>query len=314
MNRRDRVLGVLHDSTPPAYIPAGFFLHFDPACHFGQAAIDKHLEFFRYTGMDFVKIQYENTFPQRPEIATATDWGKMPLYGRDFYAAQLAVVDGLIAAAGGDAPVIVTVYSPFMCAGHTAGGQAAITQQLSENPDAVQKGIEVITESLLGFVKECIALGVDGFYASTQGGEAFRFADPAIFQRYVKPYDIVLMEEMAQTCDFNILHVCDYHGGYDDWSPFVDYPGHLVNCSPELAGQPVAMQTIVETFGRPYMGGIDRHGTIATGTPAAVEALVEGLLAQAPARYFLGADCTLPSDVDWDNIRTAIDTAHRWGG
>ena len=312
MNKRDIVLRVLHDSTPPPYIPAGFFIHFDPACHFGQSAIDKHLEFFHYTGMDFVKVQYENTFPHRAEIVQATDWGKMPLYGRDFYAAQLHVIDGLVKAAGKDAPVIVTVYSPFMCAGHTVGSQT-LNQQMMENPDAVKKGMEIITESLLIFVKECIALGVDGFYASTQGNESFRFADPGLFLQCVKPYDLALMGVMDESCQFNILHICDYHGGYDDWQPFLQYPGHLVNCSPHLGGETRTMQEIAEFFGRPYMGGVERKGLIGMGSPTDVEKMVSALLAQAPARYFLGADCTLPSDISWDNIKTAIDVAHRWG-
>jgi uroporphyrinogen decarboxylase len=313
MNKRDSVLGVLHDSTPPAYIPAGFFIHFDPSCHFGQPAIDKHLEFFNYTGMDFVKIQYENTFPHRPEIAQATDWAQMPLYGRDFYTGQLHVVEGLVEAAGGDAPVIVTVYSPFMCAGHTVGSQV-LDVQMRENPDAVKKGMEIITESLMIFVKACIDLGVDGFYASTQGNERFRFDDPAIFRECIAPYDLTLMHEMERACHFNILHICDYHGGYDDWQPFLDYPGHLVNCSPQLGQDHLSPQQIADFFDRPYMGGVERKGVIATGTPADVEALAAALVAQAPARYFLGADCTLPNDVNWDNIRAAIDVAHRRGG
>lgn len=313
MNKRDTVLGVLHDSRPPAYIPAGFFIHFDPTCHFGQSAIHKHLEFFRYTGMDFVKVQYENTFPRRPEIVQATDWAQMPLYGRDFYAAQLHVIEGLVQAAGKDAPVIVTVYSPFMCAGHTVGSDL-LNRQMVENPDAVKRGVEIITESLLIFVKGCIELGVDGFYASTQGYEGYRFADAGPFLQCVKPYDLALMQAMDDACHFNILHICDYHGGYDDWQPFVEYPGHLVNCSPHLGGETRTMQEIADFFGRPYMGGVERKGVIAAGTPANVEKMVSELLAQAPARYFLGADCTLPSDVNWENIRTAIDVAHRWGG
>ncbi len=56
MNKRDTVFSLIHDASLPDYIPAAFFLHFDDAYHQGQAAIDKHLEFFRSTGMDFVKI------------------------------------------------------------------------------------------------------------------------------------------------------------------------------------------------------------------------------------------------------------------
>jgi len=60
---------------------------------------------------------------------------------------------------------------------------------------------------------------VDGFYASTQGGEAGRCQDSRIFKNYIKPYHLVLMNEMNRSCLFNILHVCDYHGPYDDFSP-----------------------------------------------------------------------------------------------
>lgn len=311
MNKRDTILSLLHDETPPSYIPAGFFIHFDPACHFGRAAIDKHLEYFHYTGMDFVKVQYENTFP-RQNIQRAGDWANIPRYGEDFYAEQLAVVKGLVQAAGKDAPVIVTVYSPFMCAGHAIGDQAALARQMTDEPDAVKKGMEIITDSLMGFVRGCIDAGVDGFYASTQGGESFRFSDPATFLACVKPYDLALMEEMNRRCHFNILHVCDYHGGYDDWSPFLDYPGHLVNCSPILGAETKSITEIVRLFGRPYMGGVDRHGVIATGSRDEVRAMAAGLLAAAPPRYFLGADCTLPNDVKWENIRTVIDAAHGW--
>ena len=110
-----------------------------------------------------------------------------------------------------------------------------LTDHLQKNPEAVKKGLEIITDSLMLFVKECIRLGVDGFYASTQGGEVGRFQDSRIFKDYIKPHDLVLMNEMNRSCIFNILHVCDYHGPYDDFSPFLDYPGHLVNCNPRLS-------------------------------------------------------------------------------
>jgi uroporphyrinogen decarboxylase len=96
MNKRDVVLGLADASRPLPYVPAAFFLHFPPAFHFGQAAVDKHLEYFRYTGMDFVKIQYERTFPSQPQIQTPADWAKMPHYGRDFFDGQLEAVNGLV--------------------------------------------------------------------------------------------------------------------------------------------------------------------------------------------------------------------------
>jgi len=311
MNKREAVLSLLDESKKQEYIPAGFFIHFDEACRRGQAAIDKHLEYYRYTEMDFVKIQYENTFPNRPEIQRPDDWAKMPLYKRGFYEDQINIVAGLVKEAKKEALVILTLYSPFMCAAHTTSGEI-ITEHIKENPEKVKKGMEIITESLMLFVKECISLGLDGFYTSTQGGESHRLGDVALFNQCIKPYDLILMEEINRACIFNILHVCDYHGGYDDLTPFWDYPGHVINYSMEVGSKEISGKEVSRMFGRPYMGGMDRKGIIASGSGDEIKKTVEAVLNEAPDRFILGADCTLPDDINWDNIRTAIKTAHEY--
>jgi uroporphyrinogen decarboxylase len=307
--KRDAVLALLEKSGQQPYIPAAFFIHFDPAFHFGPAAVRKHMEYFRYTGMDFLKIQYERTFPPIPAIKRPTDWAAMPSYPIEFYEPVLSAVRGLVAEAKKEALVLMTLYSPFMCASHTTS-LPLLTAHLEEDPDAVRKGLEAITESLMRFVKECMRLGVDGFYASTQGGEAGRFRNPGVFTRQVKPFDLVLMNEMKRSCPFNILHVCDYNAPYADLSPFVDYPGHVVNCNPQLTGSRLPWTEIARTFGRPCMGGMDRHGLIASAGPAEIGREVTRALNEASRPFMLGADCTLPADISWDNIRAAIAAAH----
>jgi uroporphyrinogen decarboxylase len=303
------MLNLLDADRLPPYVPAAFFLHFGPDYREGSAAIDRHLAYFRHTGMDFLKIQYEHTFPVIPEIRRPADWRRMPSYGEDFYAAPLRVVEGLVKAGRDEALVLVTLYSPFMCAGHTTS-DALITDHLKEDPELVKPGLDAITESLLTFVRACVRLGVDGFYASTQGGEAHRFPAGSIFETYIKPYDLVLMEEVDRTCDFNILHVCDYHGGYEDLSPFRDYPGDVVNCSLNVGDRVLSPDAAGTFFERPFMGGLDRHGVIASGDRGALVDRVQAVIESAPARFILGADCTVPGDTDWDDLRSAIATAH----
>ena len=309
MNKRNMVLDLLDGSKTPATIPAGFFLHFDPAFQRGQNAVDKHLEFFRTTGMDFVKIQYEQVFPPIAGIQKPQDWARMPSYGLDFYEQQLQVVEGLVKAAKSQAVVVITLYSPFMCAAHTTS-DALLTQHINENPDAVKVGMEAITASLLRFVKACIHLGVDGFYTSTQGGEAGRWVASTRFDQCIRPFDLVLMNEANATCPFNILHICDFQRSYDDISRFVDYPGQVVNCSLEVGGQLVSTRQVAHMFGRPYMGGLMRKGVIATGTKQEIRAAVKAAIADSPDRFILAADCTVPSETPWENLRTAIETAH----
>lgn len=311
MNKRDALLNLLDNSYKTTYVPAAFFLHFDPIYHRGQAGVDKHLEYFHYTDMDFVKIQYEQVFPHIPAIQQPEDWAKMPFYKLDFYQEQLGVVAGLIKAAKPEALVLLTLYSPFMCAAHTTS-PALLTEHIKQDPEKVKLGMQVITDSLMQFVKECIRLGLDGFYTSTQGGEKDRFADPRLFQECVKPYDLALMEEINRSCIFNILHVCDFQLPYSDLSPFLGYPGQIVNTNLELTGGKISAQQVSKMFGRPFMGGLNRKGVIASGTKAEVQKAVEDVLRTAPERFILGADCTVPSQTPWDNLRTAISTAHSY--
>jgi uroporphyrinogen decarboxylase len=235
----------------------------------------------------------------------------MPRYDRDFYEGQLKVVEGLVNAAKSEAVVVVTLYSPYMCAGHTTS-DALLTEHLQQEPEWVERGFGIITDSLQIFVQGCIDLGVDGFYHSTQGGEANRFADSQIFEQYIKPYDLVLMDEINQRCEFNILHICDYQRDYDDFSLFLDYPGNIVNCPLKVGEQVLTPADVVDLFYRPYMGGMERKGILSAGTPDQVRQAAQVVLDNAPERFVLAADCTVPNDTAWDNLRAAIDAAHAY--
>lgn len=310
MNKREAVLNLLDKNKKPGYIPAAFFLHFGQAYHRGQAAVDKHLEYFKHTGMDFVKIQFEINHPQVMEIQKPSDWAKMPFFKKEFYEAPLGVAEGLVKATGKDALVIMTLYSPFMEACHFTSVNL-VTAHIKEDPQQVKKGMAIITDSLMIFVKECVRLGVDGFYTSTQGGEFGRFPDANLFDECIRPYDLALMQEINRSCVFNILHICDYHLPYTDLNRFLEYPGHVVNCSLELAnGKHTSAAEVSRLFGRPYMGGMERMGIIASGSLSEIKKTTETALQAAPERFIMAADCTVPGDTPWGNLKAAIDTAH----
>ena len=309
MNRRDMMLGLAENTAAPGHVPAAFFLHFDPAFHRGQAAVDRHMEYFRATGMDFVKIQYEHPFPRMPQITRPEHWSAIPRFDATYFSDPLQVIAGIVKAVNKEAMVIVTLYSAVMHAAH-ATSRDLVTEHLQQDPDRAVKGLQIIDEGILLFVRECVKLGVDGFYASTQGGEAGRFADPRLFTRYIKPVDLVVMNEIDRLCPFNILHVCDYQGLYDDLTPYLDYPVHIVNCGTRLRTRTHTPRELSTMFGRPFMGGLDRHGILVNGTREQIQAEVRQVIRDAPPSFVLGADCTVPSDIPLVNLKTAIETAH----
>jgi uroporphyrinogen decarboxylase len=132
-----------------------------------------------------------------------------------------------------------------------------------------------------------------------------------LFQMYIKPTDLAVWDAV-QSCAFNILHICDYAGSYADLTPFLDYPGHVVNCSLTLGQRILSPTDVFQMFGRPFMGGLERKGVIATGSLEDIRQAAEDVLAVAPERFILAADCTVPSDTPWEHLKTAIDTAHHY--
>jgi uroporphyrinogen decarboxylase len=226
-----------------------------------------------------------------------------------FFEPTVRLVEGLLEAAGGEALVVLTIYSPFMWLAHM-DYEGNLADHFREHPQAVQAGLENYTQNVRTLVHACKKVGIDGFYTSTQGGEADRFKGTEIFSRYVKPSDLAVWEEIGDS-RFNILHICDYSSGYDDLTPFLDYPGQVVNCSLRLGDRTLTPKELSQMFNRPFMGGLERKGVIATGSPGEVRQAVEEVLAQAPERFILAADCTVPSETPWENLQAAIETAHR---
>ena len=312
VNKRERMRQWLAGKPDPHYTPAAFFLHFAPEYKTGSAAAQRHLEFFRQTDMDFVKVQFEQTYERQEFLQKPAHWSKLELRKRDFYAAQLQTVRELVKATKKDAMVLMTLYSPYMCAGHCAT-TLLLRQHLQEDPEAVKRGFEILIESQLIFARACIQEGVDGFYMSTQGSETRQFTNPQIFANYIRPADLVAMKEVSAACPLNILHVCDYHSPYASYEAVRDYPGQVVNCNTKLAEREMSAEEISTLFGRPSMGGLDRHGVLATGTPAQVEAEIRRVVRAAPRQFILGADCTVAGDTDWNRLRHAIAVAHRAG-
>ena len=119
MNKRDLIQALLTDASPSAPIPAAFFLHFDSSFHRGRGAVDKHIEYFRHTDMDLVKIQFEQPFP-RATIEEPSDWSEVRAPERSFYEDQIDVIREIVAEMKSEAMIVVTLYSPFMCAGQVS--------------------------------------------------------------------------------------------------------------------------------------------------------------------------------------------------
>lgn len=308
-NKREVMQQFLDGTLDKSYVPCAFFMHFGKDAKVGENAINAHLRYFVSTGMDFVKIQFEQGYG-RIQIEKVEDWDQIKPLPADFFTPTLEVVKGVYDIAGANAMVLPTVYSPFQMLIQTVGAKTVVAFATKE-PERIKRALDYFTEALIGYVKACKEIGVDGFYTPTQGGEQKFYEVDGFFDTFVKPYDIKVMKECNTNTKFNILHICDYEGSYDDLTRFTSYPGQIINAPIEVNGKAFSLQDCEQLFKRPAMGGLYRKGTILEGTTDEVIKEVNTLKhALSGKRFILGGDCTILPKTPMDNVRAATQTSH----
>lgn len=308
-NKREVMQQFLNGTLDKSYVPCAFFMHFGKDAKVGDNAVNAHLRYFLSTGMDFVKIQFEQGYG-RIRIEKAEDWEQIKPLPADFFAPTLDIVKGIYDVAGANAMVLPTVYSPFQMLIQSVGAKTVVAYATKE-PERIKRALQYFTEALIGYVKACKAIGVDGFYTPTQGGEQKFYETPGFFETFVKPYDLAVMKECNTNTKLNILHICDYEGSYDDLTRFTSYPGQIINAPIEVNGKSFSLKDCEKLFKRPAMGGLYRKGIVLEGKTneviKEVNTLKHDLIGK---RFILGADCTILPKTPMDNVRAAIQTSH----
>ena len=311
-SKRERILQVLDQSRPNEYVPAAFFLHFDNKL--GHKAVEDHRNFYRATGMDFVKVFYEIVVP-RIEIKSGSDWEKVPVYGEDFFEPQVAVIEDLANEFKGEAFILPTVYSPLALAQQTLGPGKDLKKLAEQNPAAFGKAVKNLALSIENYLRSARKHGADGFYVSSQGGDG-NSLPLKLWNEHVRQWDKYVSEVADEIGEVNILHICDYGASFKNAEAlyaFADYPASIINVPLNFSdGTTLNLKEAQQRFRRPIFGGLERLGVIATGTVEEAKAQVDKVLENAPANFILGADCTVPGETDWDKLRAIIDYAHDW--
>jgi uroporphyrinogen decarboxylase len=301
MNKIERVRAALAGSEVDR-VPAGFWLHFPEGQKHGDASVQAHLDYYRASETDFVKVMNEHPYQSSVSIRNPSDWRSLrpaPL-SAPFFQQQLDEVKRIVEALHGETLVITTVFGPYSEGNQLSGGK--LTEHMNADPESVSQGLGTIAESLAAFAVACVDAGAAGVYYSAQGGEAERFSED-LFQRHIKPHDMQVLQAMQGHGEFNLLHVC---GDNIRLPIFADYPSHAVNWA--ATKHNLNLKQGYSLFKRTVVGGMGDRGIIVNGSREQIQQAVHDVINDFGTRSFiLGADCTVPTNIDLAHIRAAVE-------
>ena len=313
MNKKERVKAVMRGETPDR-TPAGFWFHYRPDYTVEQM-VEAHLELYRETDMDIIKMMQDYMYPVEGEIHCADDWYHIGVKGTDSEEFQKleAVIRGIRRKAGDDVLIFQTMFGPFKAAS-IAFGDETLMKYSKEDPEAVAVGIRRIADGLEAWARAYLEAGADGIYYSAQFAEKGRF-EKTEWEKLVRPYDLQILRVADRMEDkYNILHICG-EPEYDfkthvEW--FGDYPADLVNWSVKDNGY--SLKEGRKFFKKPILGGMNNKGNILKGPEEAIEKEAWQVLDSFGTEGFmLGADCTIQGEeIRLDYIRKAVETAHNY--
>lgn len=243
----------------------------------------------------------------RRVIQHPRDWEKLPFLTPDspHLAAQIACLRLLRRELGSEVPMTQTIFNPLAQAKNLAGGDTLILH-LRRHPDAVLKGLEIITESTRRFMVAAMETGIDGIFYAVQHAQTHLLTLDE-FNRFGRPFDFRLLQTSVEL-PFNLVHV---HGKNIYFEAVARYPCEIFNWhdreSEWSLGEARKHYARLGTgsLSPAFCGGIGID-TIALGTPAQVRAEIADALQQTGnRRHIIGTGCVVPVTTPYGNIMAA---------
>ncbi|MFZ1655839.1 MAG: uroporphyrinogen decarboxylase family protein, partial [Lactococcus raffinolactis] len=200
------------------------------------------------------------------------------------------------------------IFAPATYLKFALGGDDQLVNFVNgHSKQAIQHIFDIVSQDIADLAVAVIKQGsADGIYYSTQNIQST--SDQTIFNQWVKPSDLTVLKAAKAAGGTNVLHICGYEGASNRLTDFSDYPADIVNWATAVEGVTLSQgrsifpnQVLLGGFGNTtkdvlYQGTID---DIAAATQAIITAFGDD------TRFLIGADCTVPRDIDLKHLEAA---------
>jgi len=318
LTHKERLQSCLSNQTPDRP-PVALWRHFpiDDQTPDGLAAAALHFQ--RTYDFDLVKVTPSSSFCLKDwgvedewqgdsegtrrytkrVIHDPQDWEKLrPLPpAAPHLSDQLACLRQIRRELDPETPVIQTIFSPLSQAKNLAGGQTLLIH-IRKYPEAVLKGLEIITKTTQDFIDAARETGIDGIFYAVQHAQA-GLLSRAEFQQFEKAHDLTLLES-ARDLWCNLVHL---HGDQVYFDLVSDYPAQILNWHDR--DTPPSLRQAQGKYNGVVCGGLSRE-TIVLGMPERVrQEAADAITQTAGKRFMLGTGCVVPIIAPHGNLLAA---------
>ena len=319
--KRVRFQAVL-DGEAVDRIPTGFWYHFfkDELVEATSQAdliadnVTGHQKFFSNFEPDFIKLMSDGYFhyPNASKWRKASDEELLAVtsIGKDhvWLTEQAELVKSQHAQFSEDIFSFYNICATATYLKFALGGDDQLVNFVNgHSKQAIQHIFDIVSQDIADLAVAVIKQGsADGIYYSTQNIQST--SDQTIFNQWVKPSDLTVLKAAKAAGGTNVLHICGYEGASNRLTDFSDYPADIVNWATAVEGVTLSQgrsifpnQVLLGGFGNTtkdvlYQGTID---DIAAATQAIITAFGDD------TRFLIGADCTVPRDIDLKHLEAA---------
>ena len=334
--RFDRIMAVMERKVPDR-VPWALWGHF-PACKWlngyswekttrdGEESAKAHMALLRELDypMDMLKVTPYYRFMTLPwgskaefinndedvnmkevTVKKTKDWEKLWVLDPKKELREFVRCNEILARDLRRMPFIYTIPNPIFLAMNGVSTHEQVLKDMKENPDALKKGLDVITETIIDFAKACVDAGASGIFFGIGGnGRIWKDLDKKQLETYALAYDKRVLD--AVKAPIKLLHICSTPAGNPEklmeegW--FKKYPVTAINWASH-AWTPVKKGK--EIYGDKFCicGGLDHESVLRKGTPKQVEEAVKKAIDEGAegGGFMLGPGCTIFQDTPFAN-------------
>jgi uroporphyrinogen decarboxylase len=301
-------------------VPVALWRHFPVDDQYPENLAAATINFQRNFDFDFVKVTPASSFCVKDwgvqdvwqgssegtrnyhtyAIHKPEDWLKLAQLDvrQGYLGAQLNCLKLIVNELGPQIPTIQTVFNPLSQAKNLVSRDSLLVH-LRRYPEAVEAGLNIISEVTYQFVRELKSIGVAGIFYAVQHAQ-FGLLSEKEYLHFGKQFDLKVLEA-AQELWLNVLHL---HGEDVMFDLFTDYPVQVINWHDQ--DTPPSLTKALKKFPGVVCGGLRREKTMVLGIPADVNNEARQAIRETGGkRFILGTGCVVPIIAPYGNLLAA---------